>query len=353
MAMTTTCKQEVIAAADFLLARTGRGEFALGELVAEMRRAGTRYSERSIRTHVASLMCVNAPKNFAVTYPHFERVSQGVYRPYQATGEAPSPSAEQPARRLQGSQKASRPVPAKRTTAAERRMRERVDALIAGFGGYLAAFSEAESFTGPSVYFHLRTLELLRTHASPVDALGDQRYLDSLYATLASWGMHRMGPRGAKMRSMAEFREGFQAQRSAIALVQRLELQRLAEDEAVDVADHVWSIVDGLTIGVGATKIVAGSKALHHLLPGLVPPIDRQYTLRFFYGNKLFAPGDQARMIRTMFPLFREIAVACAGPIADALAHPTSPMDNSVTKVIDNAIVGYCLRELGGAPATE
>lgn len=54
-----------------------------------------------------------------------------------------------------------------------------------------------------------------------------------------------------------------------------------------------------------------------------------------------------------MYPLFREIAVACAGPIADALAHPALPVDNSVTKVIDNAIVGCCNRVLRGAPAPE
>ena len=35
------------------------------------------------------------------------------------------------------------------------------------------------------------------------------------------------------------------------------------------------------------------------------------------------------------------------------LARPTSPMDNSVTKVIDNAIIGFCIRKLAEPPATE
>lgn len=108
--------------------------------------------------------------------------------------------------------------------------------------------------------------------------------------------------------------------------------------------------MDGLAVGADGARIVIGSAILHHLLPELVPPINRHSTLRFFYGNA--AQGDPARVLATVFPLFREIALACEGPIADALARPTSPLDTSVTKVIDNAIAGFCIRELGRVPAS-
>jgi hypothetical protein len=45
-------------------------------------------------------------------------------------------------------------------------------------------------------------------------------------------------------------------------------------------------------------------------------------------------PGD---------PLFHEIAVRCAGEIRELLAKPLEGMNTSVTKVIDNAILGFML----------
>lgn len=54
--------------------------FTMAEVVAAMRRAGTVYAEQSIRTHIGSSMCVNAPTNHAVTYSDLERVERGRYR---------------------------------------------------------------------------------------------------------------------------------------------------------------------------------------------------------------------------------------------------------------------------------
>ena len=36
-----------------------------------------------------------------------------------------------------------------------------------------------------------------------------------------------------------------------------------------------------------------GSKVLHHVLPDLVPPIDRQYTFKFFYGRTLLSIPEE------------------------------------------------------------
>ena len=55
----------------------------LAEIVAEMRARGTQYEESTIRTQVTSRLCVNAPRNFAVTYPDFEHIGprgSGIYR---------------------------------------------------------------------------------------------------------------------------------------------------------------------------------------------------------------------------------------------------------------------------------
>jgi hypothetical protein len=86
---------------------------------------------------------------------------------------------------------------------------------------------------------------------------------------------------------------------------------------------------------------VANSKALHHLLPDLVPPIDRNYTLNFFLGRPYIRHGRDADYFMTLFPLFRQIAVSCQAAIQARIMDPPVRMNTSVTKVIDNAILGF------------
>jgi hypothetical protein len=95
-------------------------------------------------------------------------------------------------------------------------------------------------------------------------------------------------------------------------------------------------------VGIGSTKIVAGSKTVHHILPELVPPIDREYTVQFFLHHKTFPGGDE-KAFRLMYPKFVSIAECCDAEIKSVLG---SGMNTSSTKVIDNAIVGYVVRHI-------
>jgi hypothetical protein len=58
-------------------------------------------------------------------------------------------------------------------------------------------------------------------------------------------------------------------------------LRSSAEDYSDTIA-RLRPIYDSLRLAVSDATVVVNSKALHHLLPELVPPIDRQYTVRFF-----------------------------------------------------------------------
>lgn len=53
------------------------GEFSLTGIIAEMKARGSEYSERTIRTHVTSRMCANAPKNHAIVYNDFWCIDRG------------------------------------------------------------------------------------------------------------------------------------------------------------------------------------------------------------------------------------------------------------------------------------
>ena len=74
----------------------------------------------------------------------------------------------------------------------------RVEELCNNFESYLFNLIGLIHLLAPSVYFHSRTLERLKTIGLS-KALEDTYFFEYLYATLTSWGMHRMGPKGAKL----------------------------------------------------------------------------------------------------------------------------------------------------------
>jgi hypothetical protein len=111
-------------------------------------------------------------------------------------------------------------------------------------------------------------------------------------------------------------------------------------------ADHIWALINGLGVTENQAKIVAGTKTLHHLLPDLVPPIDREWTGLFFgYQPPRFQSGQQS-LFHNMFATFREIAlhVDLASRV-NGLGWRTS-----TSKLLDNAAIGYCQAELTTAP---
>ncbi len=58
----------------------GKEVFTVQEVVEMMQAQGTQYAESTIRTHITSVMCANAPKNHATTFGDFTRVAHGIYR---------------------------------------------------------------------------------------------------------------------------------------------------------------------------------------------------------------------------------------------------------------------------------
>jgi len=76
----STARDEILAVARDLSRRSGDGSFTLGQILAELRRRGSRYSEATIRTHVTSRMCGDSPDHHATTFTDLRRVGRGTYR---------------------------------------------------------------------------------------------------------------------------------------------------------------------------------------------------------------------------------------------------------------------------------
>jgi hypothetical protein len=74
-----TARDEILAVLPAVLARTGRETFTPQEVIDELQRRGTSYKPSTIRTHIVSRMCADAPDHHARTYDDLERVADGQY----------------------------------------------------------------------------------------------------------------------------------------------------------------------------------------------------------------------------------------------------------------------------------
>ena len=75
-----TAREEVLRTARHLASGARDGTFTIEQVVRALARAGSGYQESTIRTHVASVMCANAPNNHQTRYLDFVRVDHGRFR---------------------------------------------------------------------------------------------------------------------------------------------------------------------------------------------------------------------------------------------------------------------------------
>lgn len=88
--------EEVLAAANDIVAQPGsNGVFSLAEVLRRL----AHLNERTVRTHVVSRCCVNAPKNHPHRWKYFLRVGRGQYEivpEYRRRKKAAKPAAKPP-----------------------------------------------------------------------------------------------------------------------------------------------------------------------------------------------------------------------------------------------------------------
>ena len=197
------------------------------------------------------------------------------------------------------------------------------------------AYRHARRFTGPSVYFHVRALEAARSRDF-------ERFTESAYAMLASWGMHRMGRGSAKMRGFEDFQ-------SSLCDVWPAALSLQAKTPA-DLCDSDWAELKAIFCGIRcmATRVslVGNSKIMAHLLSNLIAPVDGQYTLKLLFGHNRIKKGIEAEWMLLAQILERFFYPIVCSPLfqskaATWLADPNrSDWDTSELKIVDNLIVG-------------
>ena len=213
-----------------------------------------------------------------------------------------------------------------------KRQAEFVPILIGGFKTFLEAYDRDCPFTRHGqLQYHVETIRFRRRLGSAKAALDDENFQHALYRTLQAWGI---GSRASDLRPFPQFVAALQAEAKTIEALESLAIDQPGLD--VDaVGATVARIAQSLEIVGNKTRIVPGSKALHHLLPELVVPIDRAYTQRFFEWATPTLQRFPERCVREAFAAFAAIARD-----ANPAQYVGEGWYTSRTKVIDNAIVG-------------
>ena len=197
-------------------------------------------------------------------------------------------------------------------------------------------YYQAETFGGPSLHFHLRSLE--SSQAKDFD-----RFSEHVYALLASWGMHRMGPGGSKMKEFDEFSDSLRKVWSAALLLQDKKLDALSKTDW----DSLRAVFFGIRCMASGTSLVGNSKVMAHLLPNLIPPVDREYTLKFLYGNGQITNGLEVewdKLSAILRGFFYPIANSPSflSKTAEWQAYKEQyAWDTSPLKIADNLVIGY------------
>jgi hypothetical protein len=309
--------QLLLAAAEELTA-TGGSPFGRQDLIREVHRLNPDRTENSLNPTIQG-MTINAPGGVPVACgPVFRRVSRGLYELLSASARLDPPQKPQ-----------SGPRGPRSST---NKSKERIEELISGFDEYVFLYERQFPFTKAGQFqLHRQTIERRRQHGTVQNALTDQLFIDLLYRTLQKWGI---GVRGSRLVPLPRFQQ---------VLVSHLDVLDALQNHSIEnppsrVAQRVYDLIANLGVVDNKAKLVAGSKTLHHLLPDLVPPVDRRYTGAFFGWSTLAPQDSQERIFLEAFGAFEKIAAAVQPSRLVGAGWRTSS-----SKIIDNAIVGYCL----------
>lgn len=198
--------------------------------------------------------------------------------------------------------------------------------------------------------------------AGEADFLAD-RHLEMLYATLTAWGMHRMGDSETtktKLTNWDVFSTSLRANAKDLERVRSLDMRELTRSEYDEALASLSRCYRALKLSISDATIVVNSKALFHLLPRLIPPIDRQYTVRFFSQPSVQWRDSKGKFKTIMLPagidgqfqLFQAICgkVKRLADRVDGALLDAELREHGVTapKAIDNAIVTYVRANSGG-----
>jgi len=233
----------------------------------------------------------------------------------------------------------------------------RIEDLCDNLSSYNKLAIGAYRLDSPARHFHIKTIQKLKTHKNLESVFEDEVFFDYLYATLVAWNMNSQG---AKLCGFIQFINTIRNSRQQIIELNKHSLKSLVHEEAVasgryaQAVERINTILSILRISETESWLVANTKVLHHILPELIPPVDRKYTLKFFFNNTSVKKGEKSnKQFHEVFIHYLYIYDLVVEEVVNMVEE--NSFNSSSTKVIDNAIIGYWMdhNEVGPILRTE
>ncbi len=212
---------------------------------------------------------------------------------------------------------------------------DQIEDILLNASKYHDAYYKSEIFSGPSLYFHRQCI-------ASISSSDWERYLEYIFATLSAWGMHRMGKGGSKMNDFGTFMKSVTSLKKEILQARSFSYKDL-NPRVWEMIEQIFYNIDVMTSG---TSLVGNSKVMAHLLPNLISPIDRRYTLTYLYKdttikNNLATEWSMMKCILSEFfyPLVRDVSLE-KKLIAWNTSQDKYCWDTSHLKILDNLLIG-------------
>jgi len=211
------------------------------------------------------------------------------------------------------------------------KLKKKVDCLKREIPDLITGFNNL-GYGGPSQYALDLYKHVIVNHKNrKVQALlKDEKFIKLLYDTLCNWGMNK---RGAKMKPFDDFLKNIQSNSEKILKLSKFKLHEITKDEIWGIKSALKDLFLGLDLMESKGTFVSNSKVMHYVLPDLVMPMDRTYTLTFFYGNG-YNINNPTKKFLDVF--------TCSWLIAkdiDLSKYLDDNWNQTIPKVIDNAII--------------
>ena len=163
--------------------------------------------------------------------------------------------------------------------------------------------------------------------------IGSDEFIELVYNMLIAF---KMNSRGAKLCALPDFKKSIKKHADTIQSLAKYKLENVkATDDTFN--ETIDSLFDKLHLTQTKSSLVTFSKAMHFLLPDLFMPIDRRYTLRFFYES---TPINQEQCFLQVFEQFRAFAQE-HHEILKAQVDKKSLWNRNIPKIIDNIIIAF------------
>lgn len=145
------------------------------------------------------------------------------------------------------------------------------------------------------------------------------------------------------MQSFDTFCRSIECLNHKITEAQKLDPRKMDAGEWTLLRD----IFRGIKVMVSGTSLVGNSKVMHHVLPNIVAPIDREYTLRYLRGT-INISNDLDTEWQIMKGILSDffIPITCDADFCSKASkwianRDEFPWDTSVLKVVDNLVIGF------------